>query len=78
MNEIAIYEGYVITLTKYKETGNLVFLSNDENPTKQIINAMIFRTFEKAQSWIDLECSMIVESEISDFEITPFCCEFKY
>jgi hypothetical protein len=78
MNEIALYQGYVIKLTKYNNFGKVVFLSNSGNKTEQIINAMIFRNYELATSWIKVDCEMIVESKQSDYEIIPFCAEFKY
>jgi hypothetical protein len=78
MNKIALYQGYVIKLTKYSNFGKVVFLSNNENKTEQIINAMIFRSYEQVKTWIEVDCKMIEIHKESDYEIIPFCCEFKY
>lgn len=73
MGNIALYQGYVI-----KSIGKLEgFIHNNDSIglclTPQIINAKIFGEKEFAQKFID-------ESIFKDnqFEIVPFCCEFKY
>lgn len=73
MGNIALYQGYVI-----KSIGKLEgFIHNNDSIglclTTQIIDAKIFREKEFAQKFID-------ESIFKDnqFEIIPFCCQFKY